>query len=242
MARTADAARARGPDLAARPRLTFGLALARRSFVLELTLTREPPRRLRCRWRASSATSFVYTMWLKRTTPQNIVIGGAAGAVPPLVGWAAATGGSRRDRDLPLRDRLLLDAAALLGALAAHEGRVRERSASRCCPSSAASSETRRQILLYTVLLYAVTQLPFCAGGFGGDLPRSARSCWAPGSSAAPVTLYRRADRRTRAAPLPLLAALPRAAVRLDGGRRQALGVPASPWIASSPARTSARR
>ena len=37
--------------------------------------------------------------------------------------------------------------------------------------------ETRRQILLYTVLLYAVTQLPFCAGGFGDDLPRRARSC-----------------------------------------------------------------
>ena len=36
---------------------------------------------------------FVYTIWLKRTTPQNIVIGGAAGAVPPLVGWAAVTGG-----------------------------------------------------------------------------------------------------------------------------------------------------
>src|SRR5258708_32881737 len=36
---------------------------------------------------------FVYTVWLKRTTPQNIVIGGAAGAIPPLVGWAAATGG-----------------------------------------------------------------------------------------------------------------------------------------------------
>ena len=35
---------------------------------------------------------FVYTMWLKRTTPQNIVIGGAAGAVPPMIGWAAATG------------------------------------------------------------------------------------------------------------------------------------------------------
>ena len=37
----------------------------------------------------------VYTRWLKRTTPQNIVIGGAAGAVPPLVGWAAATGDLR---------------------------------------------------------------------------------------------------------------------------------------------------
>ena len=40
----------------------------------------------------------VYTVWLKRTTPQNIVIGGAAGAVPPLVGWAATTGEPQLDR------------------------------------------------------------------------------------------------------------------------------------------------
>ena len=74
---------------------------------------------------------FVYTMWLKRTTPQNIVIGGAAGAVPPLVGWAAVTGGARPGRPVPVRDRLLLDAAALLGAVAADEGRVRARRACR---------------------------------------------------------------------------------------------------------------
>src|SRR5438270_12822553 len=48
---------------------------------------------------------FVYTMWLKRATPQNIVIGGAAGAMPPLVGWAAATG------------RLDLTALALFGVI-----------------------------------------------------------------------------------------------------------------------------
>ena len=45
----------------------------------------------------------VYTRWLKRTTPQNIVIGGAAGAVPPLVGWAAATGNLTAAGALPLR-------------------------------------------------------------------------------------------------------------------------------------------
>ena len=68
---------------------------------------------------------FVYTLWLKPLTPQNIVIGGAAGAVPPLVGWAAATGGLTARRALPVRDRLPLDAAALLGALAADQGRLR---------------------------------------------------------------------------------------------------------------------
>ena len=68
---------------------------------------------------------FVYTLWLKPMTPQNIVIGGAAGAVPPLVGWAAATGGPRRRRALALPHRLPLDPAALLGPLPADQGRLR---------------------------------------------------------------------------------------------------------------------
>ena len=68
---------------------------------------------------------FVYTLWLKPRTTQNIVIGGAAGAVPPLVGWAAAAGQPRPVGLLPVRDRLLLDAAALLGAGAADQGRLR---------------------------------------------------------------------------------------------------------------------
>ena len=71
--------------------------------------------------------ALVYTVWLKRRSPQNIVIGGAAGAVPPLVGWAAVTGSRRPGGAVPVRDRLLLDAAALLGAVAADEGRVRAR-------------------------------------------------------------------------------------------------------------------
>src|SRR3954453_14665582 len=69
----------------------------------------------------------VYTVWLKRRSPQNIVIGGAAGAVPPPVGWGAGTGSGGPGGAVPLRDRLLLDAAALLGAVAADEGRVRAR-------------------------------------------------------------------------------------------------------------------
>ncbi len=75
--------------------------------------------------------TLVYTVWLKRRSPQNIVIGGAAGAVPPLVGWAAVDRHRRPRRAVPVRDRLLLDAAALLGALAADEGRVRPRRACR---------------------------------------------------------------------------------------------------------------
>ena len=58
----------------------------------------------------------VYTGYLKRRGPQNIVLGGAAGAVPPLVGYAAATGGARASRGLALPHRLPVDAAAFLGA------------------------------------------------------------------------------------------------------------------------------
>ena len=57
--------------------------------------------------------------------------------------------------------------------------------------------ETRRQILLYAVLLYAVSQLPFCAGAFGAHLPRAARSCWAAVFIYGAVRLLRNPDRRT---------------------------------------------
>ena len=60
----------------------------------------------------------VYTMWLKRSTPQNIVIGGAAGALPPVIGWAAATGSLAVEPLVALPHHLLLDAAAFLGAVA----------------------------------------------------------------------------------------------------------------------------
>jgi hypothetical protein len=68
---------------------------------------------------------FVYTMWLKRTTPQNIVIGGAAGAVPPMIGWASATGGISVE-SFALPHHLHVDAAAFLGARAAPNPRLRE--------------------------------------------------------------------------------------------------------------------
>ena len=69
-------------------------------------------------WLAMAGLLFyvlMYTMWLKRWGPQNIVIGGAAGAFPPLVGWAADDRFDRPGGDLPVRHHLLLDSAALLG-------------------------------------------------------------------------------------------------------------------------------
>ena len=125
------------------------------------------------------------------------------------------TGRQRHGGD-PVLHRLLLDAAALLGALAADEGRVRARSACRCCRSCAARRETRRQILLYSVLLYAVTQLPFCAGGFG-VIYLAASIALGLGFIGGAVRLYRARRPPRGAAALPLLARLPRAAVRRDG-------------------------
>ena len=61
---------------------------------------------------------FVYTIWLKPRSPQNIVIGGAAGAVPVLVGWAAVTGEVAAPGVGAVRDRVLLDSPALLGVVA----------------------------------------------------------------------------------------------------------------------------
>ena len=79
-----------------------------------------PCRQYSCRPRCWPFTIFfyavIYTMWLKRSTPQNIVIGGAAGAFPPMIGWAAATGSISIESGRPVRHHLLLDAAALLGA------------------------------------------------------------------------------------------------------------------------------
>ena len=68
---------------------------------------------------------FVYTMWLKRRTPQNIVIGGAAGAFPPMIGWAAVDGFGEPRKHRPVPHHLHVDAAALLGAGALSLARLR---------------------------------------------------------------------------------------------------------------------
>ena len=77
---------------------------------------------------------FVYTIWLKRLTPQNIVIGGAAGAVPPMIGWAAATGGVSLEILRAVSHHFRLDTAPFLGARSAQDARLRARPACRCCP------------------------------------------------------------------------------------------------------------
>ena len=109
---------------------------------------------------------FLYTVWLKRRTPQNIVIGGAAGAIPPLVGWAAVTG-SVSGTAVLLFFIVFFWTPPHFWALSLLMKDEYAKVDVPMLPVVRGEIETRRQILLYTVLLYAVTQLPFCAGGFG---------------------------------------------------------------------------
>jgi heme o synthase len=192
MARTADRPVPAG-RVSARAATVFGLVLATLA-TLELAVWVNP---------LAAALSFsgfvgytlIYTVWLKRRTPQNIVIGGAAGAVPPLVGWAAVTGG--------------LDGTALylfaivffwtpphFWALSLLMKDEYAKVGVPMLPVVRGETETRRQILLYSVLLYAVTQLPFCAGGFGGIYLVASLVFGALFMGGA-YLLYRNADRRS---------------------------------------------
>ncbi len=138
---------------------------------------------------------FVYTVWLKRRTPQNIVIGGAAGAVPPLVGWAAVTG-SLSGTAVILFFIVFFWTPPHFWALSLLMKGEYEKVNVPMLPVVRGEAETRRQILLYTVLLYAVTQLPFCAGGFG-TIYLVASMLLGFGFIAGAIRLYRQADRRS---------------------------------------------
>jgi protoheme IX farnesyltransferase len=109
----------------------------------------------------------VYTMWLKRRTHHNIVIGGAAGAMPPLVGWAA-TRGSLSWTAIYLFAIVFYWTPPHFWALSLLMKKEYAEVEVPMLPVVRGEGETRRQIVLYSLLLYAVTQLPFCVGAFGG--------------------------------------------------------------------------
>ena len=161
---------------------------------------------------------FVYTVWLKRRTPQNIVIGGAAGAVPPLVGWAAVTG-SVSGTAVILFFIVFFWTPPHFWALSLLMKDEYAKVGVPMLPVVRGEAETRRQILLYSVLLYAVTPAAVLRRRLRRDLPaRLARA--------------RPRLHRGRAAPVPprgpalgaagctFLAGLPGAAVLRDGRRR----------------------
>jgi heme o synthase len=137
----------------------------------------------------------VYTVWLKRSTPQNIVIGGAAGAVPPLVAWAAVTG-ELTGTPLYLFAIVFFWTPPHFWSLSLLMKDEYARAGVPMLPVVRGEAETRRQILLYTVLLYAVSQLPFCAGAFGLVYLVCSVLLGAAFIYGA-VRLMRRADRRT---------------------------------------------
>src|SRR5467141_2202768 len=109
---------------------------------------------------------FVYTRWLKRTTPQNIVIGGAAGAFPPLVGWAAMTG----TIDLTAVYLFLIIfywTPPHFWALALLKQRDYGKAGVPMAPLVWGERETMRQMLWYALILIAITILPVTFGAFG---------------------------------------------------------------------------
>jgi len=110
---------------------------------------------------------FVYTVWLKPLTPQNIVIGGAAGAVPPLVGWAAATGGLAPEALIAF-GIVFLWTPPHFWALSLLIKDDYARTGVPMLPVVKGEAETRRQIVLYTLVLVAFTALPVATGFLGG--------------------------------------------------------------------------
>src|SRR6187397_776228 len=144
--------------------LAFGLVLAGFSIVfLGLMIN----------WLAAGLLAFtiffyavVYTMWLKRWTPQNIVIGGAAGAFPPMIGWAAATGGIGVEAIL-LFLVIFFWTPPHFWALSLCRTNEYARAGVPMLPVVAGMAETRRQILLYSLVLAPDGVSPWLLGTAG---------------------------------------------------------------------------
>jgi len=109
---------------------------------------------------------FIYTMWLKRRTPHNIVIGGAAGAFPPMIGWAAVTGGVSLESIL-LFLIIFVWTPPHFWALALLRLRDYERVGVPMLPVVAGTAETRRQIILYSLALVPLAIAPYFMGFAG---------------------------------------------------------------------------
>ena len=109
---------------------------------------------------------FVYTVWLKRRTPQNIVIGGAAGAFPAVVGWAAVTG-SVDLVPLVLFSIVFFWTPPHFWSLALYANDDYRRAGVPMLPVVAGAKETRRQIVIYTLLLIPLSLAPWCIGFSG---------------------------------------------------------------------------
>jgi protoheme IX farnesyltransferase len=108
----------------------------------------------------------IYTMWLKRSTPQNIVIGGAAGALPPIIGWASVTGGVSFE-PVVLFLIIFMWTPPHFWALALYRAEDYARAGVPMLPVVAGERATRRQILLYTLILAPLGVMPWVLGYAG---------------------------------------------------------------------------
>ena len=108
----------------------------------------------------------VYTMWLKRSTPQNIVIGGAAGAFPPMIGWAAATGAIGVESCL-LFLIIFFWTPPHFWALSLYKSEEYAKAGVPMLPVVAGAAETRRQILIYSLVLAPIGASPWLLGYAG---------------------------------------------------------------------------
>lgn len=151
--------------LSNRSALTFALTLGALSMVI-LTLWVNP---LTAALTFASLIGYavVYTVFLKRATPQNIVIGGAAGAAPPVLGWAAVTG--HVDPNALILFLIIFTwTPPHFWSLALYRELEYEKVGIPMLPVTHGSRFTRLHILLYTLLLTAVTLMPFASGMSGG--------------------------------------------------------------------------
>ena len=147
--------------VAPREALAFGMTLAAGSVVVLGLLVD---------WLAALLLAFtiffyivIYTMWLKRATPQNIVIGGAAGAFPPMIGWAAATGSIGIEPVL-LFLLVFFWTPPHFWALSLNRTEDYARARIPMLPVVAGAAETRRQILLYSLSLVPIGAAPWLMG------------------------------------------------------------------------------
>ncbi|WP_157014981.1 heme o synthase [Mesorhizobium xinjiangense] len=141
--------------------LAFGLVL---SFLSVMTLG------LLVNWLAAALLAFtiffyvvIYTMWLKRSTPQNIVIGGAAGALPPVIGWAAVTGQVSLESVI-LFLIIFLWTPPHFWALALFKSGDYERAGIPMMPNVAGAASTRRQIFAYSTIIAPLGVAPWLLG------------------------------------------------------------------------------
>jgi len=165
MARTAGRPIPRG-TVTASEALAFGMTLAAFSIATLGVLVN---------WFAAALLAFtiffyvvIYTMWLKRSTAQNIVIGGAAGALPPMIGWAAATGSIAME-PIVLFLIIFFWTPPHFWALSLYRTEDYVRAGIPMLPVVAGATETRRQILLYTLILAPLGAAPWLLGYAGLD-------------------------------------------------------------------------